>query len=203
MPIFWKCYVKPGKADIVQIPFKEKQAEEAANCTKCIDLSPKATEVRSHFLLLPFYCALSTLGYLSNWQDIPLIWAVAHVQGKLHTFGGKKICLGSSLSYRLSIPSQQLYHKGTFCHGALVIVNLQAFFYICSAQISEESLLASMIIPNSTMYIDWFYCSSVTILLMIISFHCSLFVYFRRKSTWNQKWLLRFLHSRLVPQSNC
>ena len=63
MLIFWKCYVKPGKADIVQIPFKEKQAEEAANCTKCIDLSPKVTEVRSHFLLLPLYCALSTLGY--------------------------------------------------------------------------------------------------------------------------------------------
>ena len=107
MPIFWKCYVKPGKADIVQIPFKEKQAEEAANCTKCIDLSPKATEVRSHFLLLPFYCALSTLGYLSNWQDIPLIWAVAHVQGKLHTFGGKK----KSDSEVLSLTDSLFHHK--------------------------------------------------------------------------------------------
>ena len=78
----------------------------------------------------------------------------AHVQGKLHTFGGKKKSDSEFLSHRISIPLQQLCHKGTFCHGSLVIVNLQAFFYICSAQISEKSLLASMIITNSTMYID-------------------------------------------------
>ena len=66
MLIFLKCYVKPGKADIVQIPFKQNQAEGAANSTKCIDISPKVTKVRSHFLLLRFYSGRSTLGDLCN-----------------------------------------------------------------------------------------------------------------------------------------
>ena len=51
---FFKCYVKPGEADIVQIPFKENQEEDASNSTKCIDINPQMTKVRSRFLLLPF-----------------------------------------------------------------------------------------------------------------------------------------------------
>ena len=63
---FLKCYVKPGEADIVQMPFKENQEEDASNSTKCIDINLKMTKVRSPFLLLPFCFALSTLGDLSN-----------------------------------------------------------------------------------------------------------------------------------------
>ena len=133
-----KCYVKPGKADIVQIPFKQNQADDAANSTKCIDSSPKVTQVRPHFLLLPFYCALSTLGDLSNWHDIPL------TKEKILT---RNFSFTDSRSYYHKVP----LNKGPFGHGALVIVNLHAFLF-CSVQISKDSLLASMIITNSTMY---------------------------------------------------